>query len=244
MTQNTTLGVGADKIGISVIIPVYCETGIINGAVREVRRSAGEAVEILVCDGGPGFSTLGVVDDPAVVRVESPAGRGRQMNAGAAVASGEVLLFLHADTRLPSGWPDAIRRGLSGPAVAGAFRLAIDSPRPSLRLVAWAANWRTRIERIPYGDQGQFVRAEVFREVGGFPDIAIMEDVELFRTVRRLGLSVTILEEFVRTSPRRWEREGVLKRTLTNWWLRIRHRCGTPAETLARHYRPSGPGDR
>ncbi len=257
MTQNTTFGaenplpgLGRVAAGISVIIPVYDEAAIIDDTVRQVRESARGSqaaqgcVEIIVCDGGAGFSTLRALTDAGVVRVESPQGRGRQMNAGAAVASGSVLLFLHADTRLPHGWPDAIGRGLADGSAGGAFRLTIDSPRAVLRAVAWFANLRSRLERVPYGDQAQFVRADVFRSLGGFPDIPIMEDVELFQAIRRQGFQVTIVPEAVTTSSRRWDANGIAAQTLTNWWLRVRHLCGASAQSLAHRYRPLGSGDR
>jgi rSAM/selenodomain-associated transferase 2 len=250
MAEKTTSGGRFVPAGISVVIPVYNEAGIINDTIRHLRDAAGdEPVEVVVCDGGPGRATLRALAGPDVTRVESAPGRGRQMNAGAAQASGDILLFLHADTRLPRGWPEAVRRGLARRSagrevVAGAFRLVIDSPRPALRLVAWFANLRTRLERLPYGDQAQFIRAETFRALGGYPEIPVMEDVELFMTLRQRSLPVVILDEAAITSPRRWERDGVARRTLCNWWLRLRHLCGASPQALARHYEPYEPGDR
>lgn len=234
MEQNTTIGGH-----ISVIIPVYNEMETINAAIRRLRvLSYSQPVEIIVADGGPGHETLHAIEDAGVIRVESPPGRGRQMNAGAALAAGDTLLFLHADTRLPPEAIPAIRQAVSHGVVAGAFSLSIDSPKRTLKVVAWFANLRTRLERIPYGDQAQFIRADTFRDLGGFPDIPIMEDVELFRRIRVRGLPITILPGKVQTSSRRWDNEGVLRRTLTNWWLRIRYRLGVSPEKLARHYRP------
>ena len=234
MEQNTTLG-----RKVSVVIPAYNEAAFINDAIHHLRQVAGnEPVEIIVADGGPGHATLDAIEDQGVVKVVSPVGRGTQLNAGAAVAAGDALLFLHADTRLPQGAVGDVRRALDTGFVAGAFSLSIDSPRLSLALVAWFANLRTRLERIPYGDQAQFIRADLFRQLGGFAAIPIMEDVEFFQRIRRRGLPIAILPGKVRTSPRRWDGEGVLRRTLTNWWLRIRYRFGASPDTLARHYRP------
>lgn len=236
MARNTTA-----LRKISVIIPVYNEMETINDTIAHIRRTAGdEAVEIIVADGGPGHGTLAAITDHEVVRTESPAGRGRQMNAGAALARGDILLFLHADTRLPDGAFAAIRREMDGSGAAGAFSLAIDSDRPALKFVAFFANLRTRIERVPYGDQAQFVSTAEFRRLGGFADIPIMEDVELFKRIRMEGLPIVILPGKVRTSPRRWEDEGLLRRTLTNWWLRVRFALGASPFTLAKHYRPPG----
>lgn len=226
---------------LSVILPVYNEAASINDAVTRLRRLAGsDPVEIIVSDGGPGHATLAAINDPDVVKVKSPPGRGLQMNAGAALAQGDILLFLHADTELPESAFTAIRSAIEEGHVAGAFSLAIDSGSLALKVVALFANLRSRLERIPYGDQAQFVRSEEFRSLGGFAPIPIMEDVELFGRMRKQGLPITILTGKVRTSPRRWENEGTLRRTLTNWWLRIRYALGASPFTLAKHYRPPG----
>ena len=191
-----------------------------------------------MADGHPDQTTLAVIRDPEVVRVGAPMGRGVQMNAGAAQAEGEIFVFLHADTRLPQGWDVLVRRALSGRAVAGSFSLAIDSPRASLALVAAVANLRTRLERIPYGDQVQFIRAETFRSLGGFAEIPIMEDVELFRRLRAEKQPVAVLAAKATTSARRWEARGVVRQTLTNWWLRLRYEHGCDPVELIRHYGP------
>jgi rSAM/selenodomain-associated transferase 2/rSAM/selenodomain-associated transferase 1 len=224
---------------ISVIIPVYGEETIIDETVRMVRETAfGAPVEIVVADGGPGHATLAALTEPDVTGVRCPPGRGVQMNAGGAAAHGEILVFLHADTRLPDGWPGRVAHALSGRAVAGAFSLGIDSPRRSLALVAAAANLRSRLERVPYGDQTLFFRADAFRALGGFAPVPIMEDVDIFRRLRTRGERIHILRERVLTSPRRWERDGVARRTLCNWLLRLRYAFGATPERLAESYRP------
>jgi rSAM/selenodomain-associated transferase 2 len=242
MAQNTTVRAHNKTTAlISIIVPVFNEGEIINDLVGHVKGfSKEEPVEIIVADGGPGHKTLAVIDDPCVIRVKSLAGRGTQMNSGAAMASGDILVFLHADTRLPQGALNSIRRALAGSVRAGAFSLSIESARWSLAVIAYFANVRSRVERVPYGDQGQFMTADLFREVCGFADISIMEDVELFCRIRRMGLPIVILHDMVLTSPRRWEAEGILRRTLTNWWLRIRYRFGVSPEKLKRQYRPHG----
>ena len=236
MEQNTTI-----KTHISVVIPVLNELEIINATIHHVRAVAGDIpVEIIVADGGDDHMTLNEISDAHVLKVESPPGRGCQMNAGAALASGDILLFLHADTELPDGALAAVASVLTEGAVAGAFRLSIDSPKPVYKVVAWFANLRSRLERVPYGDQAQFIRADIFRDLGGFAEIPIMEDVELFRRLRSKGLPIVLLPGRVKTSSRRWDNEGVLRRTLANWWLRLRYRFGVSPETLAHHYRPHG----
>lgn len=224
---------------LSVIIPVYNEMMTINDQIAHVRQIAGsEPVEIIVSDGGPGHQTIAAINDPDVVTVESPPGRARQMNAGAALAQGTILLFLHADTRLPVNAFADIRREIEDGGSAGAFDLAIDSPRFAYRIIAFFANLRTRVERTPYGDQAQFIKTSDFQHLGGFTDIPIMEDVEFFKRIRMEGLPIAILRGKVKTSPRRWENEGILRRTLTNWWLRIRFALGASPAKLAEYYRP------
>ena len=242
MVQNTTSGMKKTTVGlVSIVIPVFNEARIINDRIRQiVSIAAGEPFEIIVADGGPGHLTLAAMEDSGIVGIECESGRGRQMNAGAAMASGEFLLFLHADTDLPQGALATIKRALRGRSVAGAFSLSIDSPRVSLAIIAWCANLRSRMERVPYGDQAQFIQASTFRELGGFSDIPIMEDVELFQRIRQRGLPIFIVRGKVLTLPRRWESEGILRRTLTNWWLRIRYRLGASPENLASQYRPHG----
>lgn len=226
---------------ISVIIPVYNEMETINDTLSHVREIAGdEEIEIIVSDGGPGQTTLNAITQPDIVAVDSPPGRGRQMNAGAALAQGEILLFLHADTRLPDNAFMSIRNEIEKGGVAGAFTLSFDSDEFAFKVISFFANLRTWIERTPYGDQAQFIKTEDFRSLSGFADIPIMEDVELFKRVRMEGLPIAILKGRVTTSVRRWKSEGVLRRTLKNWWLRIRFAFGTPPEKLAKHYHPPG----
>lgn len=223
---------------ISVIIPVFGEETVINDTVRHLRETAGEPVEVVVSDGGLGHATLSVIDDPDVIRVESRSGRGVQMNAGAAVASGDVFLFLHADTRLPDGWAATVRDALSDDIQAGAFSLAFDSSRPALSMVAFFANMRTHWERIPYGDQAHFLAADFFRDLNGYTDFPIMEDVDLFLRIRQRGERIVLLRERVLTSPRRFEADGVLRRVLSNWRLRLRFGFGASPFDLVREYRP------
>jgi len=234
MARNTT-----SANHISVIIPVYGEAETIGTAIDRLRRTSGGAsTEIIVADGGPGHTTLAVVRDFDAVRVKCPHGRGVQMNAGAAMATGDVFLFLHADTRLPEGWPGLVRGALAGGVRAGAFSLGYDSDRAALKAVAFFANLRTRWERIPYGDQAPFLTAGLFRELGGFAGIPVMEDVELFLRLRKRGERIALLRERVATSPRRYEADGVAKRVLANWWLRIRYGLGASPHKLAGEYRP------
>jgi rSAM/selenodomain-associated transferase 2 len=223
---------------ISVIVPVLGEESVIGERVRRIRAlEAGADPEIIVVDGDPGESTLRALGDPGVIGLASPRGRAVQMNRGAEAASGEILLFLHADTDLPAGAFTRIRRVLADPSIkAGAFDLAIRSPRAAFRVIERVASRRSRITRIPYGDQGIFLRRAYFREIGGYREIPLMEDVEMMRRIKRRGDRIAFLDVPVSTSARRWEKEGILRCTLRNWILVSLFVLGVPAERLARFY--------
>lgn len=223
----------------SIIVPVFREEANIRGLIEHVASlEAPGGSEIVIVDGSPGQETLAVVPEGAALRVESDKGRGRQMNAGARAARGEVLLFLHADTRLPPGGLRSIREALSdGSICGGAFSLRIDSHRPALRLIGHVANLRSRCTRVPYGDQAIFVRRRDFEALGGFIEAPIMEDLEFMRRVRRSGRRVRILDAEALTSARRWDKEGVWRCTARNLLLRLLFRLGVSPQRLARFYR-------
>lgn len=220
---------------ISIIIPTLNEAATLEAAVAGIPRNS--SVEIIVADGGSDPATRRVVHRTVDRVVDAPRGRARQLNAGAAVATGPILLFLHADTRLPRGGLDAIRRALrSSTVVGGAFQLQIDSESAALRLIAWGANLRSRWLGLPYGDQALFVRTNVFRAMGGFRDLAIMEDFDFVRRLRRRG-RVALLSTAVHTSGRRWVANGVLRTTLVNWLTALLFSAGVGPARLKRQYR-------
>lgn len=225
----------------SVVIPAFHEAGGINAVCRHVfSLPAPGEIEVLVVDGAPEADTLKALHVAGVRGVRAPAGRARQCNAGAGLARGERLLFLHADTRLPHLGLYALGEALGGTAEAGAFDLGVDSARLGLRVVAAVASLRSRWTRVPYGDQGLFFRRETFFRFGGFPEIALMEDLELMRRLRRGKTRIAIVHPGVRTSPRRWEKEGIVRGTLRNWSLRLAYFCGVSPARLAGWYRPHG----
>lgn len=221
-----------------MIIPTLNEAGSIHTALASTQSDV--EVERIVVDGGSADRTaeLARLEEARVV-VSAP-GRARQLNTGAREARGEVLLFLHADSRLPNGYHEHVHNSLGGSKVAaGAFRLKIDSASRGLRLVESATNWRSRFLQLPYGDQAIFVKKSVFWQVGGFPDLPIMEDFEFIRRVRRTG-RIAIAPASIITSDRRWRRLGVLRTTLINQWVILSFYLGADPHRLAQSYRENG----
>jgi rSAM/selenodomain-associated transferase 2 len=223
-------------VRLSVVIPALDEAPNLARLLPALRRTCPGA-EIIVVDGGSRDGTAEVVRGQADVRLlEGAPGRARQMNAGARAAGGDVLLFLHADTWLPDGAAAAIAAALADPAVLGGrFDVRFDSPRPVLRMVAWFMNARSRATSICTGDQALFVRRAAFEAVGGYPDIALMEDIDLCRRLKARG-RLAALRARVTTSARKWEREGPLRTIGLMWALRLLHFCGVAPARLHRWY--------
>jgi rSAM/selenodomain-associated transferase 2 len=215
---------------ISVVIPARDEEGRIELAIRSV---AG-AEEVVVVDGGSSDGTRAAAQAAGAVVLSAPAGRGVQLDVGARAAGGDWLLFLHADTRLERGWSAALL-ALPPDVVGGAFRFAVDSSRWAYRIVEGGVRLRCRLMRLPYGDQAIFVRREVYVRTGGFPAYPVMEDVAFVRRLRREG-SLAFLRPRALTSPRRWQRHGIVGTTLRNWWLVAQYAAGRRPEALARTY--------
>ena len=227
-----------DHCEISVIIPVLNEAANINGLISHLRSLAPvDTVEIIIVDGDPAGSTIKAISHPAVTHAVSNAGRGIQMNRGASLASGDILLFLHADTLLPKNAFMLIRDAFRDAAcLAGCFQLGIRSDQAVFRITERYVSLRTRMTRIPFGDQAIFFKRDYFERIGGFREIPIMEDVDLMRRVRSHGDVICILPEQVSTSARRWEREGILFTTFRNWMLQALYCCGVRPERLVRFY--------
>lgn len=224
---------------ISVIIPVLNEASRINSLVEHLhdQNSCGN-YEVIVVDGDSDGGTISAVRHEEVKLMVSARGRARQMNAGAAVASGDILLFLHADTRLPDNAFQKISSAMGqGRYVAGAFELGIDSSSLAIKIIARTAAWRSRLTRIPYGDQAIFIGRNYFHKIGCFKDIPLMEDVELMRRIKRMGDKICILRDRVSTSPRRWEQEGVIYCSLRNVIILTLYYMGVSPDRLARYYR-------
>ena len=223
---------------VSIVIPVLRDSAQLDGLLTSLARAVDDsAVEIIVANGDAGDGAVARLKAryAAVRWVASPPGRGRQMNAGAAVASGCWLLFLHADTRLDERWLDALRQAELRGAVGGAFRFTLDSPRPAARLIEWGVACRTRWLGLPYGDQGLFVRRDAFEALGGYRPYPLMEDVDLVRRLRRRG-TLRLSPLPIRTSARRWERDGWVLRSLRNLTLVALYFSGVSPHRLARRY--------
>jgi rSAM/selenodomain-associated transferase 2 len=223
-------------VKLSIVVPVLDEAQHLPGLLSELAELR-QAVEVIVADGGSrdGSHEL-AARAPGVAVVSSERGRARQMNAGAAAATGEVLLFLHADTRLPAGAGEAIHRALDDPSIVyGRFDVRFDNPSAVFRLIAGLMNVRSRLTGICTGDQAIFVARAAFQGLGGYPEIALMEDIELTRQLKRVG-RLAPLRLRVTTSARRWERDGIARTILFMWILRFLYLCGVGPERLNRWY--------
>ncbi len=222
---------------ISVIIPTLNEAEHLARTLVPLRCEPD--LELIVADGGSRDATVEIAQDLGATVVHGEPGRGSQQNRGAAAASGEILLFLHADTTLPAGFGGAVRECLARPGVvAGAFRLAIAGADRALRLIATGANWRARFLQMPYGDQALFLRRSNFTRLGGFPEQEIMEDFELVRGLKKLG-RIELLELAASTSDRRWRALGTARTTLLNQTIIIGYLLGCSPYSLASWYRSS-----
>lgn len=240
--KNIPFSGGAEGCLFSVIIPVFHESEIINTLLQKLREhQSRDNLEIIVVDGSDQHDTIDIIHSENVICLQSKKGRARQMNAGAAVARGNVLIFLHADTHVPDNAFSCIKSVLEDTmVVGGAFDLGIRSNRVIFKAIAKIASWRSRITRIPYGDQGIFMRRNYFHALGGYRDVPLMEDVDIMQRIKRRGDKICILPEKVYTAPRRWEREGVLYCTLRNWIVLVLYCFGVSPHKLVRYYRANG----
>jgi rSAM/selenodomain-associated transferase 2 len=218
---------------ISVIIPTLDEADRIADLIARTRE-AGDC-EIILVDGGSTDDTL-THATAADICITTPRGRAGQQNAGAAAASGDVFLFLHADCSLEANAFEAIQQALANPkCVGGCFQQTIDAPGLRYRLLEWGNGLRVRLCKWAYGDQGIFVRREVFESLGGFPDLKLMEDLYFMKRLKRSG-RVRLLDARLHVSPRRWQQAGIIRQTLRNWTLITAAHCGVSTDRLAKFY--------
>jgi rSAM/selenodomain-associated transferase 2 len=218
---------------LSVIIPTLNEEGVLGETLRLLR--AHQPHEILVIDGGSTDATPQIAQ-AADLLLHSPRGRSAQMNHGAKHASGDAFLFLHADCSLEPGALIAAERCLRQRGiVAGCFHMTVQAPGPLFRLIDAAATARVRLTGLIYGDQGLFITRQHFEQVGGFPELRLMEDVFISLKLRKLGrLAVAPRRIFV--SPRRWQKHGVVRQTLRNWTLTMLAAAGVHPDRLVVYY--------
>jgi rSAM/selenodomain-associated transferase 2 len=220
---------------LSIIVPTLNEADGINAAMSALRPLRERGAEVIVVDGTSDDRTADLARPYCDRLLLAPRGRAAQMNAGAAAAQGQILLFLHADTRLPGDADQLIRDGLSCNRIWGRFDVRIAATHPLLRVVAVLMNIRSRLTGIATGDQAIFVDRDAFAAVGGFPDIPLMEDIVLSQRLKRLGWPLCLSTPVV-TSGRRWEAHGVVRTIVLMWRLRLAFFLGTKPTQLARRY--------
>jgi rSAM/selenodomain-associated transferase 2 len=231
---------------ISIIIPVLNEATTIEATLTILQDTPN--IEIIVVDGGSRDQAINIVHllskrlapTLSIKIISTTASRAHQMNAGAAVAKGDILLFLHGDTYLPPKFNLLLLQALQDAVtIAGAFELQINAQLPGLRLVEKMVNMRSHFFSLPYGDQAIFMKKSVFEEIGGFPNLPIMEDFELMLALRKLGRIVIITAPVI-TSGRRWQKLGVVKTTLLNQLIIAGYFIGISPNLLVRWYRQGG----
>ena len=229
----------SNQYKFSVIIPVLNEAEIINTTIEHLCSFEGtEPVEIIVVDADPYGSTISTIDNKNVITETSDKGRAGQMNTGAEIASGEIILFLHADTKLPPKAFEKIKEVLKDERyVGGAFDLGIASGNFLIKCIACLGRLRNHLTHIPYGDQEIFLRKEYFDTIGRFKEIQFLEDVDLMRRIKKLGDKICILPDRVSTSDRRWKADGILYTSIKNLALLALYYLGVSPDKLAKHYR-------
>jgi rSAM/selenodomain-associated transferase 2 len=221
---------------LAIVIPTLNEE---TALARTLPAALALADRVVVADGGSTDRTLEVARGLGAATVSGPPGRGGQLNRGAAAAlaaGADILLFLHADTTLPADAPARVRAAIAEGAVGGAFFLRFDDPRPKLRLGAWLINLRTRLTRLPLGDQAHFVTREVFESLGGFKEWPILEDLDFAWRLRKRGRTA-ILAAPVTTGARRFLEGGVVRTVATNWLIWALFCVGVSPYRLARLYK-------
>jgi rSAM/selenodomain-associated transferase 2 len=225
---------------LSIIVPTLNEAAGIVATLESLADLRLRGHEVIVVDGGSSDGTVALAQGRADRVLAASPGRAGQMNAGARAAAGDVLLFLHADSRLPDAADSLVAQGLaSGACVWGRFDVTICGSHPLLRVVETLMNLRSRLTHICTGDQAIFVRREMFGEIGGYPGQALMEDIAFCARMRRVSAPLSLRERCA-TSARRWERRGVLRTIVLMWWLRLQYACGAAPSRLARAYRADG----
>ena len=232
------------ELKLSIIIPTLDDGAALRPLLRQLQGARHAGHELILVDGGSRDDTCEMASSWVDRLLQSPPGRARQMNLGAEAAQGDWLWFLHADSRLPEGWLEVVEAHCHAPHASWAFfKVRLDNPRWPYRLIAWAMSTRACLTRMATGDQAILVRRRRFFEVGGYPDIPLMEDLALSRALR--SWKPACLEPPLVTSARRWERQGLVRTVLRMWHLRLAYWLGVSPQRLARRYPPcNSPGTR
>lgn len=219
----------------SIIIPALNEAEKIVATLAPLQLLRQQGHEVILCDGGSCDETVALAQPLVDYIVSSERGRSLQMNNGAAQATGDLLLFLHADTQLPANAAQLIESALHKKSW-GRFDVRLSGTHPLLRVIEFMMNWRSRLTGICTGDQALFIRQELFRAAGGFPEIALMEDIALSKRLKPHSRPACIATPVI-TSSRRWERYGILRTVVLMWRLRLAFFCGADPQRLAERYR-------
>lgn len=218
---------------ISVIIPILNEAKILEKTLSQLQPELGSH-ELIVVDGGSTDTSVKIAENYGKVII-SERGRAKQLNAGAAAATGDILIFLHADIWLEPGALISVATAISSGYVGGGFRQKIDGRSILYRLIEIAGDFRGRYLKVFYGDSGIFLARTNFQKIGGFPDVPILEEMEFSKGLRRLG-KTTLLTPYIHISARRWEARGIVRTTLNNWLITLIYFLGVSPEKLARLY--------
>ncbi|MCX4186522.1 TIGR04283 family arsenosugar biosynthesis glycosyltransferase [Methylophaga sp. OBS4] len=223
------------KPQLAIIVPMLNEAGTLPELLAHLQRFHDRGMEIVLVDGGSDDATRDIASQSPFTVITSTRGRALQMNTGAQASDAGVLLFLHADTRLPDTADIAIGRALAAGRQWGRFNVKIEARHPVLKIVAMMMNLRSRLSGIVTGDQALFMTREVFNKVGGFPRQPLMEDIEISKRLKGLGLPACLWDQ-VTTSGRRWQKFGVWRTIWLMWQLRFDYWRGVPASKLAGRY--------
>ncbi|MFB3083725.1 MAG: TIGR04283 family arsenosugar biosynthesis glycosyltransferase [Gammaproteobacteria bacterium] len=223
-------------VRLSIVIPTLNQAGEVRKSLSSLQRLRAQHHEVIVVDGGSDDRTQELARSLADYVIQSARGRSRQMNAGAALASGEILIFLHADTQLPEG----VDRYLSSVMVRsgrdwGRFDVRLSGSHRLFRLIEWLMNLRSRVTGIATGDQAIFIRRDLFSEIGGFPEIDLMEDIAISRALKHHGPPLC-LKACVVASSRRWEQYGIFRTVVKMWYLRMAYMLGADPSKLSQQY--------
>jgi rSAM/selenodomain-associated transferase 2 len=233
---------------ISIVIPTLNESVYLADTLQSIFDAISNPIQIIVVDGGSIDNTVEIATKFGVQVLLCGNGRSYQMNAGAAVATGDTLIFLHGDTLVPIGFDRYVEEWINlskspllkeekmDQSIAGAFNLKINSDRSGLRWVEWGVKVRSKFFNLPYGDQALFLKTSTFHELGGFPELPIMEDFVFVRSLLNHG-KITIVPASVTTSARRWEQQGILKTTIINQIMILGYYLGISPDRLKQWYR-------